>query len=424
MKKFLLLLSFCFSTNMAVTFAQQNRIDSLEKNLKYQEIVGLIDSLDTQDENLLFKKAEALQELGNLQEAIDCLEKICKTSKNVQVFRQLANYYRATGDKQRALATLKKALLLEKNNGLYYEIAKLQYKLRYFEKGKETCNEILAKDTLANVLRLQSLFQNALGNNQEAKRLLQRAIVRNHRDYLAVENLVKLYKTAQDYKAIITLTETYLQLDSANVNILSDNAYAYFSLQKYRKAKKQYEQLFAMGYKPAENYFYLGYCCYRLGHTNDAYLNLYKANELAQELNETILHYLGLAAIKSLRYEEGIAFLEKALKFYLPQKETITDIYASKASAYQSLGQNMKAIAMIRKGMKYQYKHDALYRIAFLYDMSKKDIKAAKAYEKFINALPDSLDNKHLKIMKNNAALRLQYLKGERFMNRDSASLK
>lgn len=361
--------------DFAVLSAQQERIDSLENELKYQEVVRFVDNLQTQDENLLFRKAEALQKMGNLKAAIDCLQAVCDTSQNLSIFRKLAIYYNQIGDKQESLATLQRALCIEKSNALYYEIAKLQYKLRYFKEGKQTCNQILQQDTLANVLRLQSLFHNVLGDRKEAKRLLKRALAQNPQDYLAVKDLANLYKTEQDYKNILPITEAYLQLDSINVNILALNAYAYFSLHEYRKAKKLYEKLFELGHAPAEQYFYLGYTCFRLEHSNDAYRNLHKANELAQGLNETILYYLGLSAIKSLRYQEAIRFLEKALLHYLPDKEKIQNVYTKQAHAYQSLGQNMKAIEMLRKGLKYKYKLHTLYQIAYLYDCSKKQKK-------------------------------------------------
>lgn len=166
----------------------------------------------------------------------------------------------------------------------------------------------------------------------------------------------------------------------------------------------------------------MGYACYRLGHSNDAYNNLYKANELAQGLNEYILNYLGLAAIKSLRYEEAVEFLDKALQYYLPDNEMIQKIYTSKAEAYRHLGQDMMAIKSLRKGMKYHYRHRTLFRIAHIYDISDKPELAIKAYKKFLKALAKSPENNQLKSLKFQTELRLQYLLDDSFMRRDTAS--
>ncbi len=208
--KFRLLFLFSFvCCSFSLVFAQQGRIDTLESKLDYQGIVNFIDSLKTEDEDLLCQKAEAFRKMGNISDAINCLQSLCKTSKNIEVFRQLANYYNKIDNQKQALETLQKALQIEKSERLYYEIAKLQYNLRLYDEGVETCDEILRNDTIANVLRLQSTFYQALEKTDEAKRLLRRGIARNAKDYRSVVALTNILKKEAGYEEIIPITEAY-----------------------------------------------------------------------------------------------------------------------------------------------------------------------------------------------------------------------
>ncbi len=407
----------------SVVVGQQQHIDSLDRELKYGEIVRFIDSLQTKDVKLLYQKAEALRKTGDVSEAILCLQRLCDSTKNMEYYYELADYYTTVGNEKRALQTLQRALGIAQSAKLYYKIGRLQYKLRLFEEGVRTCDEVLRRDTVPTVLRLQSSCYQKLNKTAEAKRLLMRGICRNPKDYLTVSALARLYKSEGDYEAILPLTENYLKRDSTNISVLSLNAYAYFSLFRYGEAKVRYENLFELGCAPADHYFYLGYIYYRLGHANDAYTYLYKANELAQGLNEVILYHLGLAALKSLRYEEAVSFLEKALHYYLPNEERIAEIYGRQSSAYRFLGQDTRAIKMLYKAMDYEYKHETLYRIAYLYETSGRKKQAIKAYQRFLKALPDSVKEQRLKSLRKMTEFHLKRLKEQQFMNRDATGL-
>lgn len=419
MKFRLLFLVIFVCSGCASLLAQQARIDSLKGKLDYAGIIQVIDSLHTEDEDLLFEKVECLQKMGNMSDAIHSLQGLCEKTKKVKFYRELANYYNKIGNEKQALETLQSALEIEESNRLYYEVGKLQYNLRLFKEGVESCDKVLQNDTISNVLRLQSFFYKALDKTEEAKQLLKRGIVLNPKDYLSVVALGNMYKKDGEYKELVAITEKYLQKDSLNINVLSLNAFAYFNLHKYHKAKKLYEKLFELGFAPAENYFYLGYVYYRLGHYNDSYNSLLKANELAQGLNEAILYQLGVSCVKSLRYEEAILYLEKALQYYLPNNDKIKDICAYESNAYHLLGKFKKAVEMLKKGQKYKYSYRTLLNIGILYEQNKQFEKAKKQYQQLLKVLPSSSKNEKLKALRLITDSHLKFLKQKEFMERD-----
>lgn len=423
MKKIWTLLFLCFPF---ISFAQHREyIDSLRNQMQFEKIITYIEGLEEKSEAFLLKKAEALYELGNIAEAIKCLEEHLEDSENIVVYKKLANYYIKTKNEKNALEVFQKSLRFTRAPIIYSEIAKLQYNLRKYEDSKQTCDTLLIKDTIPAILRLQSSCFIALDKSREAEMLLKRAIERNSTDYLSVLTLGNLYKREGRYKDMLTMTESYIEKDGDNVAVLSLNGYANFMLKKYDKAKICYESLIENGVNTGDVYFYLGLSCYRLKDYEEAYNYLSEANILAQELNEVILYYLGLVAMEVNKVEAGIAFLDKALTFYLPNKEMLQNLYNSQARAFAELGKYNQSVQKTKRAMSYGYTYDLQYNLAYYYDMQEKISLAQKAYKKFLRNATNNNEDRRLELMRKNAIYRIKILKDEAFMKKeDTVSLR
>lgn len=397
--------------------AQQTILDSLKNKFLFHQMIEYVDNNHLTSPQEQLQKVYALDKLGHKKEAIVLLNSLLsKDSTNILYYDLLAEHYIEMGNYQRAYNLYKDAFRAYKSGYLLQKIAFMQFKLNQYVKCIESCDSFLQQDTTQAILRLEAAAYEKIDSLNWAKELLFYAVKRDKSDYRSYIKLSDLYVKEGNLDIAILLTEGYLQYDSLNYKVLEVNAKANFLNKLYDASEKKFQKLVDVGMNLPTSYYYLGVSNYFNEHYERAYENLYRANQLSNGKNVSVLYHLGMAAYQYSYKYAADKYLTKALKLSMPDSTLMGNMLVTLGDVNVHLSKYKKTVDYYKRAYKYQPKPSILYKIAYSYDNLKQYKIAINYYNKYLKSvLPNDTAQFH-QVYKQQANKRIERLKEEIFM--------
>lgn len=212
---------------------------------------------------------------------------------------------------------------------------------------------------------------------------------------------VALAKENQAWKGI-GYGEGYFKKDSTNILVNRALGDAYFMDRQFDKAAAMYERLLQQGDSTFNTLYSVGMCYTRLDSLNLAYKCLLPAFLISGMQHAGCAYRLGAVSIDLGSYQEGLGYLDLALKLMQPDTTTMRAITLSQGEGYYLTKQYDKAVEAWQRHLEYNPNSIATYyNIASARYYFLDDAQEAKAsLEKFLQlARKEEKPNAQLKEM-------------------------
>jgi tetratricopeptide (TPR) repeat protein len=196
---------------------------------------------------------------------------------------------------------------------------------------------------------------------------------------------VALAKENQAWKGI-GYGEGYFKKDSTNILVNRALGDAYFMDRQFDKAAAMYERLLQQGDSTFNTLYSVGMCYTRLDSLNLAYKCLLPAFLISGMQHAGCAYRLGAVSIDLGSYQEGLGYLDLALKLMQPDTTTMRAITLSQGEGYYLTKQYDKAVEAWQRHLAYNPTSIATYyNIASARYYFLDDAQEAKAsLEKFL----------------------------------------
>ncbi|WP_291530667.1 tetratricopeptide repeat protein [Bacteroides sp. UBA939] len=381
----------CFSVCSLLMAQNTNQIQEAMANYDYETALSLINK-ETPTVPLLYQKGKALKSLGNNLEALQVYEEIVlQDSLNPRAYIEAAECCKSLAKGSQALNYYREALDLNPDN----KYVRIQYvglllSQQKFEEALGESSLMSEKDSSAIVLHLQA--QSFEGRNEAPAAMGCYYVIQEKypNDYLAAAKLGALNIAGDFYDQAIEATEKYRKIDSTNIVVNRQNALAYCLNKDYPTAIQRYEYLVNRGDSSFHTCYYLGVSYYAVDKLYEAHDILEVARKYDPE-NVNLLYYLGRACSKTSWKEQGVTYLESAIKLSIPKDSAMSRLYIGMSDCYKMAGMYKEQVEATLERYKLYDKtnHKLLYDIAFTYQYSLKDKRNTERYlEAFLKTRP------------------------------------
>lgn len=231
-----------------------------------------------------------------------------------------------------------------------------------------------------------------------------------------LSSLASNYNKNEMPDSALYLINNYRLNDSTNIFVNRQLAFSYYLKKEYSKALKEYNNLLSLNDASVQTYYYLGLCYAELDSLNQAYDNLYIANEKEKD-NPYILSQLGLVSIKVGFKDDGVKYIQDAISLYMPDNnllfglyDAISDAYFSRRKYYDCI-ENLKKCIELNPSYLYTY-----YKIAQTYGLAKNLKNEKKYYTEFLKRAKEANEiSKTMNLFIDEAERRLKYIKEDEF---------
>ena len=180
----------------------------------------------------------------------------------------------------------------------------------------------------------------------------------------------------------------YCLRDTMNILVNRALADAWFMNRDFKAASKLYERLLQQGDSTFNTLYSAGMCYAQIDSLNQAYNCLLPAFQLSQMQHANCAYRLGVVSVDLHSYEEGLAYLNHALKLMQPDTTVMKAITLSQGEGYYLTKQYDKAVEAWKLHLTYNPSSIATYyNIASAYYYLLSDVPQAKSYlEQFLQA--------------------------------------
>ena len=180
----------------------------------------------------------------------------------------------------------------------------------------------------------------------------------------------------------------YCLRDTTNILVNRALADAWFMNRDFKAASKLYEHLLQQGDSTFNTLYSAGMCYAQIDSLNQAYNCLLPAFQLSQMQHANCAYRLGVVSVDLHSYEEGLAYLNHALKLMQPDTTVMKAITLSQGEGYYLTKQYDKAVEAWKLHLTYNPSSIATYyNIASAYYYLLSDVPQAKSYlEQFLQA--------------------------------------
>lgn len=180
----------------------------------------------------------------------------------------------------------------------------------------------------------------------------------------------------------------YCLRDTTNILVNRALADAWFMNRDFKAASKLYERLLQQGDSTFNTLYSAGMCYAQIDSLNQAYNCLLPAFQLSQMQHANCAYRLGVVSVDLHSYEEGLAYMNHALKLMQPDTTVMKAITLSQGEGYYLTKQYDKAVEAWKLHLTYNPSSIATYyNIASAYYYLLSDVPQAKSYlEQFLQA--------------------------------------
>ena len=385
-----LLLLFSLSLRAQTEDEMRKAIDAYDYDKPILSITpasgdSLLTPLRAQALRAMNRHSEALQEWNSLLDA---------DSMNVKVLIELAECYRQLNRSDQAAVCYAKSVALQPENKFFrQQHIRTLLAMEDYEAARDASHEWLKKDTLSAIgyKYLGMAYEGMAPSNPD---VLQNAFFaynasyrRDSLDGQTVAHIAAIFNNNNQYKDAVEVTETYRLTDTLHVDVNRQNAKAYCMLAEYKTAVNRYEALKAMGDRSFTTLYYLGISHYGDNWVYGARDNLLEAHK-KNPMDVNVLYYLAKASARSSWKQEGVDYMEEAMKLVVPTDSVLIRMYDGLAECYELNDDLDMQVKSLQQLYKLNLDYHLFFKIAQAYERHEDVANAIYFYEKFMSFVP------------------------------------
>ena len=334
------------------------------------------------------KKARELRKLYKTDEAIDTLMAALQyNTSDIEVLTELAECHTTAGNVEEAFGWWMMLSTMQPEN-LYFQIAqaKLMYREKAYNECIAVCKEIIAKDSIPDILSMTADAYRLAGKADSALVYYNRFLKIKPLHSKTVSKKADILLAAKNYDAVLKMTGEFLEKKPDDMTVLPIHGVALHLDKKYRPSLETFKKQLSLGDSTYSVRYYLGLNHYMM----DDILKAEEEFEAAYQMDSSdvsLVYYL--AETKSRRHfgtnPESERLYEKALKMLEPDPTMMHNIYGSRAMSFHKAEDYRTAIRYYELSYRYHKKNiSALSSIGYCYERLKEYDKALEYYEQYL----------------------------------------
>lgn len=285
-----------------------------------------------------------------------------------------------------AIPLYEKALKLKSNPDVIRNLSKCYYSRGYYRQSLNTINCMPADSINHHDLRLKYDCYDKLSLSDSALACSRIIANRYLYDSENIANIAGYFNSIEKSDSALFYTTLYRSLDSTNLFVNRQQAYAYYNVKNFRDGMRGYSKLIDMGDSTLYTCFRMGLCCNGCDSLTKAYPYFLRAAKLSNFQNPNILTQLGKSCITVGLVNEGIHYLELALTSAYASLDVLYILNSSIADGYIKIHDYHAAIIFLKVALTYSKStYLTKFKIAQTYELDKDFVNAKQTYKSLLD---------------------------------------
>ena len=402
------------------TVPAQDDVRRLVDRYDYKAAVKVIDSLMTCESpdsiSLAIEKARCLRKMYRAEDAVQTLTEVLHLDQfNVELLAEMAESQTQAGNTEEAVTWYSLLSQLQPDN-MYFKLckARIMYREKQYQESIMSFKEIVATDTIPEILSMIGDGYRNLGQNDSALVYYDRVLAARPGHVPTISRKADILLAAKQYDPVVEMTEKYLKEDPDNMTVLPIYGLALHLKEMYPQSIQVFEHQRDLGDDSYSVHYYIGLNHYMMNKWTKAVPELTKAYQKDSSdvrLVYQLAHARSHIHVNNELPAESERLYAKAIEMLQPDPSLMHNIYGSMAITRHRLEQFRDAIKYYELSYRYNKKNiSALSAIAHCYERLKEYEKSLEYYEAYLKlAKPGSSGY-------NFAKESIDYIKQEKFM--------
>ena len=402
------------------TVPAQDDVRRLVERYNYKAAVKVIDSLMTCESpdsiSLAIEKARCLRKMFRAEDAVQTLAEVLHLDQfNVELLAEMAESQTQAGNTEEAVTWYSLLSQLQPDN-MYFKLckARIMYREKQYQESIMSFKEIVATDTIPEILSMIGDGYRNLGQNDSALVYYDRVLAARPGHVPTISRKADILLAAKQYDPVVEMTEKYLKEDPDNMTVLPIYGLALHLKEMYPQSIQVFEHQRDLGDDSYSVHYYIGLNHYMMNKWTKAVPELTKAYQKDSSDVRLVYHLAHARSHIHVNNElsaESERLYAKAIEMLQPDPSLMHNIYGSMAITRHRLEQFRDAIKYYELSYTYNKKNiSALSAIAHCYERLKEYEKSLEYYEAYLKlAKPGSSGY-------NFAKESIDYIKQEKFM--------
>lgn len=402
------------------TVPAQDDVRRLVERYDYKAAVKVIDSLMTGEcpdsISLAIEKARCLRKMYRAEDAVQTLAEVLHLDQfNVELLAEMAESQTQAGNTEEAVTWYSLLSQLQPDN-MYFKLckARIMYREKQYQESIMSFKEIVATDTIPEILSMIGDGYRNLGQNDSALVYYDRVLAARPGHVPTISRKADILLAAKQYDPVVEMTEKYLKEDPDNMTVLPIYGLALHLKEMYPQSIQAFEHQRDLGDDSYSVHYYIGLNHYMMNKWTKAAPELTKAYQKDSSdvrLVYQLAHARSHIHVNNELPAESERLYAKAIEMLQPDPSLMHNIYGSMAITRHRLEQFRDAIKYYELSYRYNKKNiSALSAIAHCYERLKEYEKSLEYYEAYLKlAKPGSSGY-------NFAKESIDYIKQEKFM--------
>lgn len=335
---------------------------------------------------LFMRKTSILAVIALLFSMLTSMADAKGNNRQFEALMSQAEGYMNVNDTYHAMGCYEQAFQWSASPRISRALAKCYFARGYYRKCLNCVNGLPEDSISHHDMKLKYDCYNNMSMNDSALYWSRRIADKYPYDSENIAQLANYYNDAENPDSALLYISRYHTLDTANIFVNRQQAYAHY-LKKYSIISlHEYRRLMEMGDHSLLTYYRMGLCYNDCDSLNKAYYCFMNACKLSGFQNTNMLARLGMVSIKIGNYYNGIEYLRLALKIMQPEADLFFVINNYLADGYLATQQNDFSIDCLKECLKYDSEHySVIYKLAQIYEL-KHDAANEKFYfQKFLD---------------------------------------
>ena len=402
------------------TVPAQDDVRRLVERYDYKAAVKVIDSLMTCESpdsiSLAIEKARCLRKMYRAEDAVQTIAEVLHLDQfNVELLAEMAESQTQAGNTEEAVTWYSLLSQLQPDN-MYFKLckARIMYREKQYQESIMSFKEIVATDTIPEILSMIGDGYRNLGQNDSALVYYDRVLAARPGHVPTISRKADILLAAKQYDQVVEMTEKYLKEDPDNMTVLPIYGLALHLKEMYPQSIQVFEHQRDLGDDSYSVHYYIGLNHYMMNKWTKAVPELTKAYQKDSSdvrLVYQLAHARSHIHVNNELPAESERLYAKAIEMLQPDPSLMHNIYGSMAITRHRLEQFRDAIKYYELSYRYNKKNiSALSAIAHCYERLKEYEKSLEYYEAYLKlAKPGSSGY-------NFAKESIDYIKQEKFM--------
>ena len=285
-----------------------------------------------------------------------------------------------------AIPLYEKALKIKSNPNVIRSLSKCYYSRGCYRQSLNTINRMPADSINHRDLRLKYDCYDNLSLSDSA--LVCSRIIANRYIYDSenIANIAGYFNSIEKSDSALYYTKLYRSLDSTNLFVNRQQAYAYYNAKNFRDGMREYSKLIDMGDSTLYTCFRMGLCCNGCDSLTKAYPYFLCAAKLSKFQNPNILTQLGKSCITMGLVNDGIHYLKQALDPAYASLDVLYILNSSIADGYFKIHDYKTTIIFLKDALTCKKtSYITMFKIGQAYELNNDFVNAKQTYKSLLN---------------------------------------